>query len=112
MVFDFDKQSDTDFLAMELIRGTPLSLLLKTPMPDKEILTLGMQLADGLAAAHSQGVIHCDLKRENLMVLPGGRLKILDFGLAMLVHPERDADVTRTIAEFGGSCRDTPIHAA
>src|SRR6266568_4043868 len=87
-IYDFDTQQDVDFLAMEYTEGVTLSEKLKTgPLPEREIAYLGTQLAEGLTAAHRQGVIHRDIKPGNLWVTSDHRLKILDFGLAKLVRP-------------------------
>ena len=97
-VFEFSSQDGMDFLAMELIPGTPLSERLKEgPLSEKEVLRFGIQLAEGLAAAHKEGIIHRDLKPGNLFITPDGRLKILDFGLAKIANPQLAGDVTQTI---------------
>lgn len=82
-IHDFDTQEGLDFLVMELIPGITLDQKLRPgPLSEKETIRHGVQLADGLSAAHEHGIIHCDLKPGNLRVSDDGRLKILDFGLA------------------------------
>ena len=96
IIFDFDTEDGTDFLVTEYVSGPQLDTkLAHGPMGFHELLRLGIQLAEGLAAAHARGIVHRDLKPANLRLTSEGRLKILDFGLAQLVHP--DLDVARTI---------------
>src|SRR5271156_104662 len=106
-VFEFSLHDGLDFLVMELIPGRTLSEILKVgPLTERETLRLGIQFAEGLAAAHEQGVIHRDLKPGNLMVTPDGRLKILDFGLAKLLQ-STDVEATLSISELTGTVSGT-----
>ncbi|MBI3694295.1 MAG: protein kinase [Acidobacteria bacterium] len=99
-VYDFDTQEGVDFLVMELIPGVTLTEKLEAgALPEKEISRLGAQLAQGLAAAHEQGVVHRDLKPGNVRVTPDGWLKILDFGLATLLRPEGPGETTLSATE-------------
>jgi len=87
-IHDFDTQQGVDFLVMEYIRGSSLrEKMASKPLTEKEVIHLATQLAEGLLAAHEQGVVHRDLKPGNLRVTEDGRLKILDFGLAKLFDP-------------------------
>lgn len=96
-VHDFDTQRGIDFLVMEYIPGVTLNEKLAAgPLPEAEVLRLGMQLSDGLAAAHEHGVVHRDLKPGNLRLTSDGRLKILDFGLAKLRHPLAETAAAET----------------
>jgi len=99
-IHDFDTQQGVDFLVMEYIPGITLSEKVAAgPLPEKEVLRLGVQLAEGLSAAHEQKVVHRDLKPGNLRVTNDGWLKILDFGLAKLWHPVTDSAATESFSE-------------
>ncbi|MGF1573093.1 MAG: serine/threonine-protein kinase [Sumerlaeia bacterium] len=83
-IFSWHSSNDLVFYSMELIQGQPLDELLRN-QPD---LTLSMKLqiiadaASGLAAAHRQNVLHCDIKPQNILVSREGKVKLADFGLA------------------------------
>jgi eukaryotic-like serine/threonine-protein kinase len=97
-IHDFDTADDTDFLVTEYIAGDALDKKLASgAVSSDEVVRLGLQLAQGLGAAHAQGIIHRDLKPANLRLTTDGRLKILDFGLAQFVHPEGDLAATASL---------------
>ncbi len=84
-VFDTGTQEGVPYLVCELLEGTSLrELLAHGPIPARKSVEYAQQIADGLAAAHEKGIVHRDLKPENLFLTGGGRLKILDFGLAKM----------------------------
>lgn len=83
-VFDQGETDEgTSFLVMELLPGESLAnVVARGPMPVERVLRLGIQMVRALARAHDFEVIHRDLKPENVFVLPGDRIKLLDFGIA------------------------------
>jgi eukaryotic-like serine/threonine-protein kinase len=111
-IHDFDTQQGVDFLVMEYIPGITLSERLSArPLPEKEVLALGTQLAEGLAAAHEHGIVHRDLKPGNLRLTADGRLKILDFGLAKLRLPVTATAATESLSETRSMAGTLPYMA-
>ena len=88
-IFELGQVDATYYIAMELVDGERLRDMLSAgPISLQKSIPLAAQIADGLAKAHEAGVVHRDLKPENLMVSRDGFVKILDFGLAKLIHPD------------------------
>lgn len=111
-VHDFDTQDGIDFLVMEYVAGETVSEKTRAGrLTEREVARLGVQLAEGLAAAHAQGVTHRDLKPGNLRLAPDGRLKILDFGLAKLAPSSSDATQSMSITDTAGLVGTLPYMA-
>ncbi len=93
-IHDIGSEGGVAYIAMELVPGQSLRARLEAgPLPVRELLRIGSEIAEGLSRAHAAGIVHRDLKPENLMVTEDGHAKILDFGLAKPSRPERSGTV-------------------
>lgn len=95
-VYDIFSDGEADCIVMELVEGQSLERLLKDgPLEPFRAAEFGRQIASGLAEAHAKGLLHRDLKTENVIVTEDGQAKILDFGLAKpMVQGDLDASLT------------------
>jgi serine/threonine protein kinase len=97
-IYDVGTHEGSPYVVAELLEGETLrDLTLGNPVPLRKAIDYACQIADGLAAAHEKGIVHRDLKPENLFLTRDGRVKILDFGLAKLTHPEPAPEPTATV---------------
>jgi len=96
-IYEVAESADVPFIAMEFVEGESLKdMLTRGALPPNKLLDIARQIADGLQEAHAAGVLHRDLKPANVMVDERGRVKILDFGLAVLAGRERGPDESAT----------------
>ena len=97
-IYDVGELHGRPFIAMELLQGQTLKhRMLKKSLPVSEVLDIGIQIAEGLDAAHAKGVVHRDIKPANIFLVDRGPAKILDFGLAKLTAYRQPA--TNAVSE-------------
>ena len=87
-VYDIGDNAGTAFIVSELLVGQSLrSRLHESPLTTRKAIDYARQIAEGLAAAHDKGIVHRDVKPDNLFITHIGQVKILDFGIAKLTRP-------------------------
>ncbi len=117
-IYEVGETGDEGYIVMQYVPGQSLDrLIARGPATLQLVLSVGIQIADGLQAAHTLGIFHRDLKPQNVMLTDGGLVKILDFGLARRLRPEdagfdpskpalaKDASMAATYTARGGTIR-------
>ena len=115
-LYDIGHEGGVDFLILEFLEGETLARRLqRNPLPLYQVLRYAIEIADGLDAAHRQGIVHQDLKPGNIMLTKAG-LKLLDFGIARITTPptstNQDVESTQTLTVEGtvvGRLTNVPI---
>jgi eukaryotic-like serine/threonine-protein kinase len=107
-VHDVVEEHGELFLVMEYVEGETLRQRLQRPMTLEQFFDIATQCAEALMVAHERAIVHCDIKPENIMLTPAGRVKILDFGVAQQL-PRSDQSSTMDRSSSPGG---TPAYMA
>lgn len=113
-IYDVIEEKDDVLLVMEFVAGTTLRDQLGASMPLDRFFAIAFQCVDALSAAHAKGILHGDIKPENIMLTPSGQVKLLDFGVARRIagtDPALAVATTETLSQrraLGG----TPVYMA
>ncbi len=98
-IYDVGEADGQNYIVMEFVTGRPLSEQIpETGLPVETVIRYGEQVADALAHAHDHSVVHRDLKSPNVIIMPGGRVKVLDFGLAKHMTPGEISAQTKSLS--------------
>src|SRR5881628_784037 len=101
--YDLGEVNGMYYLTMEYVEGTSLKQLIASRgrLPVAVTLTVGKQLCRALEVAHAEGIIHRDIKPQNMVVDPSGFLKVMDFGIARLANPPKGKGLTEAGMSIG-----------
>ncbi|SEN77500.1 protein kinase domain-containing protein [Lihuaxuella thermophila] len=98
-VYDAGREGQTYFMVMEYVDGPTLKKWIRSrgALSPKEAISIAMQICDGLAHAHANGIVHRDIKPQNIMSAPDGRIKVTDFGISRILRSSSTLTKTGTV---------------